>query len=197
MPDRRRLLLVALGALAVAGPCRAQQTNAQVFGGLALQCLAGAPGPRDAFAVEADPARAAFLRPVLVGRWQAEGRRPYLPDSAGAALPRLRYTVDEARVAYRRAGRAVERRVVLALRYTLSEPDGRLVADQACTRSATDMLRPDEIPMVESAAFPETMGAAPAAGRFRRFVEPAVLTAASALSVYLFFTLRSGNGGSE
>lgn len=184
------LLLCTLGAGAIPSP--AQPTNLSVYQDLALRCLAGAPDTLGAFRLDA-PDGMPYLRTALVDAWQADGRTLFLlPDSAAQGRPRLTYRVEEAGVTYERApGRRLNRTVTLALRYTLTGPDGRLLAESACRETFADSFPRRAHAAVESPSFPETQAALPPAGWLRRYVEPALLTAATAIGVYLFFTLRS------
>ena len=184
------LLLCLLGLLT--GPARGQPTNVEVLQALAVACLADVPDTAAAFRMAA-PERAPYLRPALVDDWQRSGRTVYLPDTtAASALPRLAYDVEDVEVAYARArGRRVQRRVALALRYTWTGADGRILAEDRCRDARTDTLDRRDLAAVEDPAFPEATAEPPPAGWLRRYVEPAVLVAATAVGVYLFFTLRS------
>ena len=100
--------------------------------------------------------------------------------------------IEEARVGYARARRKqLNRTVTLALRYTFAAADGRLLGEARCRETFTDTIRRADRADLESEAFPETQGDAPRAGWMRRYLEPAVLAAATAITVYLFFNLRS------
>lgn len=190
----RRLLTTAGLIVCCAAPCRAQPANLAVYQDLAATCLADAPDTLRAFRLEA-PARMPYLRPALAARWTAEGRTLFVADpadSAGAALPRLAFEVEEAAVAYARASRRrVRRSVALALRYSIVAADGRLLAEDRCRQTYADVVDARSLAALESAAYPETHAERPPAGWLRRYLEPALLTAATAVGVYLFFTLRS------
>ncbi|QXD14225.1 hypothetical protein GQ464_012285 [Rhodocaloribacter litoris] len=174
------------------GSARAQETNLALYEAVALQCLAAVPDTARAFVLEA-PETMPYLRTALVNRWQAEGRTVFLPGAPGAGgLPGLRYTVETARVAYQKAnGGRLARSVTLALRYTFSGADGRLLREARCQDTRTDVIPREALPRVETEAFPETRAEPPAPGWLRRYLEPVVITAATAVGIYLFFTLRS------
>ena len=55
----------------------------------------------------------------------------------------------------------------------------------------SDSISREALSTVESDAFPMTSAPHPAKGWFKRYLEPVVLTTATVLGVYLFFTLRS------
>ncbi|MDX1531980.1 MAG: hypothetical protein R3362_10690, partial [Rhodothermales bacterium] len=180
---------LAAALLAVSLPAPAQTTNAEVYQQLAVQCLGAVPGTAQALRLEA-PGQMPYLRAALVQHWAEEGRALYLADSA-AALPHLRYAIEEVGVAYAREGRRrLRRAVTLALRYTFTGPDGRLLHDDRCRDTFTDTLPRAARAAVEDAAYPETQGEAPPAGWRRRYLEPALLLAATAVTVALFFNLR-------
>ncbi len=176
----------------LAATARAQPTNVSHYETLALRCLGAVPDTVRVFRLDA-PEAMPYLRTALVGRWQAEGRTVYLSDATqGPALPWLHYAVEEVRVAYARAGgRHLGRTVTLALRYVFTAADGRLLRERRCRDTLTDTIPRDALPLVETPAFPETQAPPPETGWFRRILEPAVITAATAVGVYLFFSLRS------
>jgi hypothetical protein len=193
----RALLIVSLLALLGApSPSRGQPTNLAVFEDLGVRCLAPAADTVSGVALDA-PEQMPYVRAAISRHWQEEGRDLYLADSARVSPPAgssiLSYRIEEARVEYRRArGRQLQRTVVLALRYTLVSPDRRVLRDDRCRESYQDLVPARLVGLLESAAFAETRGAVPEGNWFRRYVEPAVLVAATAVGVYLFFSLRSG-----
>lgn len=187
----RLVLPFTVLAAALAAPAAAQPTNAEAYAALARDCMTALPDSVDAFTLDA-PAAMPYLRTALVGPWRAEGRRVFVADSAAAARPRLAVRVERAAVDYERAGRRrVARTVTLALRVTLTGPDGDLWQERACPGVYQDVVPRAALARLEDPAFAETQGPVPEGGRLRRWVEPAVLTAAAAVTVYLFFTVRS------
>lgn len=195
---RRWSLLVFL-LLLIADSVRAQPTNLEALQTLAVRCLAEVPDTTRALRVEA-PAQTPYLRAALVNRWQQENRSIFLPDSSlhTPNLPRLRYTVEAINVAYARAGRKrLQRTVTLALHYTYTAPGGRLLADDRCRETFTDTIRRADQAAVESDAYPETQGATPRGSWRRRYLEPALLAAATAVTVFLFFNLRNDRSGED
>ncbi len=171
----------------------AQPTNLEAYQRLALRCLAEAPDTVQAFRLEA-PAQMPYLRTALTQRWREEGRVLFLADSlaSGPATARLRYEIEQAQVAYARApGKQLVRTVTLALRYTFTTADGRLLREDRCRDTLTDTIRRSDRAALEWEAFPETLGETPRGGWMRRYLEPAILAVATAVTVYLFFNIRS------
>lgn len=173
----------------------AQPTNLEAYQILALRCLTEAPDTTQTFQLDA-PAQMPYLRTALAQHWRGEGRVLFLVDSlhsgSGLATSRLRYEIEEARIAYARARRKqLVRTVTLALRYTFTAADGRLLREDRCRDIFTDTIRRSERETLEWDAFPETQGEIPGGSWIRRHLEPAVLAAATAVTVYLFFNIRS------
>lgn len=168
---------------------------------MAVRCLSGVPGTRSEFSLEAAPSMP-YLRQALVQHWKQQGHAVFVADTSSAVgtrdLDRLTYGVHEARVRYEKARRRVLRRTVeLELSYALIAQSGEILADEPCRREYSDTVRRSSVSGLELPAFPETVGAIPNSGWTRRYLEPAVLATASALTVFLFFRLRSesSNGG--
>lgn len=190
---RVSLVLPLLLAAAVPARAAAQPATSAVYAQLALRCLRPVPDTVRAFRFDAAD-RMPYLRPGLTSAWQADGYAVFLADSAraGAALPELAFRIEDARVAYDRAGRRRYRRtVLLALHHTLSGSDGRILREDRCREQFADTLRAADVVRVESLAHPETQGLLPEGNLLRRYLEPAVLTGAVAVVVLLFFSLRS------
>lgn len=183
------VLLVGFGPSA----SQAQDTNQAIYQNLALRCLSDVPDTLQAFRLLA-PSRMPYVRTALTQHWRRQGYRLFLADTAQAPapLPLLRYAVEEANVAYQRAdGRRLHRQVELALRYTLTAADGALLRDAGCRETYEDTFRRSALTAVETTGFPETRADPPPAGWWRRYLEPAILTAATGITIYLFFSLRS------
>ena len=195
--------LVALGlaAFAAAPAVRAQApgpataappglaTNADVLGRLAADCLGGVPPPQ--FRLDA-PALAPYLRTALVRAWTAGERTAFVGADSAFAGSVLAVRVEGARVRYARAGRGRLRRTAdLAVRYALTDARSALVADDICTRTATDVVSTRALGALETAAYPETVGVRPGVPGWRRVAEPVLLGGAVVVSALLFFSLRS------
>jgi len=189
----RAWAVLACLALVPLATAFAQPTNLEAYQTLALRCLAEAPDTTQAFRLDA-PALMPYLRTALAQRWREEGRALFLADSllSSPAIARLRYEIEEAQVAYARARRKqLVRTVTLALRYTFTAADGRLLRTARCRDTFTDTIRRSDRAALEWEAFPETQGEAPRGGWMRRYLEPAILAVATAVTVYLFFNIRS------
>ncbi len=193
---RALVVLVCLApACGVAARAQPAPTNLEAYQMLAVRCLAQAPDTARVLVLDA-PALMPYLRAALAETWRRDERALFLADTsfqaAGPPPPRLVYTIEEARVDYARARRKhLDRTVTLALRYTFAAANGRLLGEDRCRETFTDTIRRSDRAGLESEAFPETQGEAPRAGWMRRYLEPTVLAAATAITVYLFFNLRS------
>ena len=187
-----RTALAVLLAFHIASPASGQATNLELFQEMAVECLGSVPAGADSLVLDA-PDTMPYLRSALTKLWQEGGRSIYLADSTALPIPRLTYSVEEAAVEYVRRGKQIERRLHLDLGFTYTDPDGRLVSDDRCRGARSGLIGRADLARLEDAAYPETQAEAPPAGWFRRYLEPAVLTAATAVAVYLFFTLRSND----
>jgi hypothetical protein len=192
----RKVLTVVAGLTLCAGTggALAQDTNLAVYQRLAQECLGELPSDIDTLALEA-PAEMPYLRSALIQTWKSDGYEVYdvgdTPPQA-ATLPRLAFSIEDAHVTYATSGRRrLSRDVTLAIQYSLTDVDGRIILDERCARSAGDIINRASRVHLENQVYAETLGDEPRAGWIRRFAEPAVLAAATALGVYLFFTLRS------
>lgn len=199
------VFLMILSALGLWGPFRvaAQQvqapTNIEIYQHLANECLAALPADIQALMLES-PSSMPFIQVALLAQWQKENKTIYLPDSTHLTQPlaRLRVTVPSAQVAYARLSRrSMQRTVQLSTHKTLTAADGSVIVDSICERNHVDSLRTSERKRIESDAYPITRGTPPKAGWPRRLLEPLVLTAATAVSVYLFFNLRSNSSETD
>lgn len=182
-------LVVAAAAALLPQQAAAQTTNLELYQDMALDCLGDAATGIDTVALQASE-RMPYVRSALVKKWQDEGLVVFQADSA-AQYPLLAYEIEQAEVAYARRGRQIARRVALGLRYSLTTSSGRIMLDDRCAEERSDLIDRDALEVVESDAYPETRAEAPHGGWFRRYLEPVVITAATAVAVYLFFSLRS------
>lgn len=176
----------------------AQPTNLEIFQDLAIACIEPVPGETRLFQLDATDSMP-YLRSALVSQWNDTDYRVYLVDTLRAdPLPTLSYHVDEARVSYERLRRKrVARTVALTMQYSFVDADGILLQDNLCAKDEADTLAVSDLDRVESDAYPETTAPLPARRWLRGYLEPIILTAASAISVYLFFTLRSDSDNDE
>lgn len=177
---------------------RAQPTNVEVFQQLALQCLETVPDTVRAFRLEA-PSQMPYLRSALLEQWQDTDYLVFLADTlrfnVPDDLPLLAYSIRQVGLAYTHQGRKRLRRdVTLDLHYRLTAANGQVLSDQSCTTPYTDTIARNAAKHLSDPAYTETAAPIPA-GWLRRYLEPAVLTAATAVTVYLFFNLRSTSSG--
>lgn len=188
----RLLTATVLLAAVPSGTAGARQTNAERMSELAVRCVAPRAEGLDAIRLDG-PSRLPFVRSAVVASWTAGGVTVYdaaRADSAGVADVHL--DVESAGVTYGRAGGdRIARTVSLALLVRVVEPDGRIRSDAACRDTLTDEVSRDALASLGNPAYPETIGQGPPAGWFRRILQPAVVTAATAVGVFLFFSLRS------
>lgn len=191
---QKPILIVILAFCA--GSAGAQSTNLSLFQDMAVACLGDLPqGVRDV--VLNAPSEMPYVRSALVSSWQSSGHAIFIEDDANDTSDRrarVMFAVEDVRVAYARSSGRLSRSVHLSLRYSISDPEGRILVDDRCAERRSDEIAWGDVDAVEHEAYPETQGALPPAGRFRRLIEPAVVTAATAVAVYLFFTLRSAGG---
>lgn len=111
------------------------------------------------------------------------------PLDSTAAL--LDIDLERAGVTYQRDGSGwLTRTVSLALAVQLTADSREILHDELCTPSATDRIRRDAVPGLEESAYPETRGTVPLS-LWRRAVQPAMITLATAAGTVLFFSLRS------
>jgi len=137
-----------------------------------------------------------YVRIALTTRWQSEGHTVFLSDTL-TTLPKLQYEIEDTRVAYARGpNKTLRRDVTLGIRYMLTSAEGQLLHEQRCHDTLSDTISRADVNHVESPAFPETQATPPESGWLRRYLEPAVITAATAIGVYLLFSLRSDRADS-
>ena len=169
-----------------------------VLAQLASTCLAPAVEGVTDFRFIAQ-GRAPFLASALSRMWIDENKNVHLsespPQSAESdvsSLPLLAWTIDRATIHLERAGRkSVERTSDIALTWWLSESTGRLLNTKTCSLSSSDEMTRREAEALADVRFSETNPDLPPAARWRRIVEPVVLTGATAVGTYLLFNLRS------
>lgn len=128
-----------------------------------------------------------FLATPVSAELMARGVPLGGPDAAALAI-----RMERGDVAYARAGRGrLTRTGDVAVQVTLTQPDGRILATDSCARSASDSVTKDEAEALRDERYDVTMPDIPPTGLWRRYLEPAVLVAATGIGTYLFFNLRS------
>ena len=186
----RPILAIVLLTLVPFRGAGAQETNAERMSAIAVACVAEHTSGADTLSI-AGPERLPFIRSAVTAAWQASGIPVFDADRARAGTE-VRLAVTDAGVVYRRAeGGQFERTVRLDLGVRVTAPDGRVLADETCSRSETDLPDAADVQSLEDPTWPETVGEAPRPGFLRRIAQPLIVAAATAAGVFLFFSLRS------
>ncbi len=106
----------------------------------------------------------------------------------------LRYELESAVVDQERSGRRhVRRTVSVGVAHTLINASGRIESADVCEQQNTDII-PDKLAnewSTSPSALDLRVGSVPNDGWFKRIVRPAVAVAATSVSLYLLFNLRS------
>lgn len=191
-------VLAVLMTLAGTPDSRAQSTNAEILQQLAVGCL-----PPDATSFRGLTVRSdrqhSFLDQAIVGSLANRGLDVYLEagvDHDSTSNPAhtafLTYFVREAVVRYERKGRRrISREIALEMGYILQDSTGRVAADSTCADAYSDEILRTQLDAVESESIPVTRGERPRGSWIRRYAEPVIVGAATAVAVYLFFNVRS------
>ncbi len=195
----RRSILPLFILLACAPTAAAQSSNLEVFQTLAIQCMDFLEAEQTALEIRTS-ARMPYVRSAIVTWLNENDHQVYLADSVYTDKPthlnQLSYEITESAVTYKRLRKKkAKRSVQLMANASLVSSKGLVIADKACKESFDDEVALSDIPALSSSTYPETQGSPPRAGFGRRVLQPVMLTAATALSVYLFFTLRSEDSG--
>ncbi len=193
-PARIALLIAA----ACAAPANAQESNAGVLGALVAECLSPVAGDAASIRFEGLDAYP-FLRSAAYDAFREAGVTVWAADAENGVGPRVSTVAEHVETAYAAVGRgSVRRTLTLRLRTVVTAEDGRIVRDEPCERSVQDVVPRSALPSLEDPAFPSTRAEAAPSGFVGRILRPAVVVAASAAGVFLFFSLRSrrANDGS-
>ena len=187
------ILWIVVGAL----PLAAQPTNMQVVERLATECLDELELP-EVLTLSPD-ARFEGIAIAVAQYLRERDVRIYQTDTLAAnrAMPVLHYGIEDFGFAYQRAGRDIERIGTLRMALRLVAEDGEVVAVKRCERTSEDRVARGDIERIERNAYPQATAELPPANIRRRVVEPVLLAGATAVSVILFFTLRSKRTTSE
>lgn len=190
-----RTLLLLAACAAVPLPATAQETHAEMLGRMTGDCLMPVAASADSFRVTFDEAPA-ILRTILLSRWLDDGRTVLADETADDVTSRpaahLVVSIDEADVALERAGRGMlERAALVAVQYRFTAASGRVLAADTCRSSERDAFDRDRAGALAHNGYSGTSPEIPTTSRFRRIVEPVIVTGAAAIGTYLFFNLRS------
>lgn len=191
------LIRIATAALllAAAPQAAAQPTNMQVVENLVIACLSEIPLP-DSLTLDGD-LRYADVSTAVISDLRRRNARVFLPDTLAPSRPTLSYTIEGLRVDYQRDGRGYARTVGTTVTARLVSPAGEVLEADRCHRSFDDVVMQRDIPIIERGAPSEATAPLPPAAFRRRVAEPLLLAGATAISVILFFTLRSNRSTSE
>ncbi len=195
-------LSVALALAMYACPERAagQPANGDIIGQLAADCVTSALAAADTVRLVPDQ-RYEFIRTAVVGAIQNDGTIVVISPASPEAAPQqssrtrphawLRYRIEKSEIRYTKAGDALAREIFVDTRVLATMSDHSVAVDSLCAGSFEDEIQPADVQDVEDSSQPLTIGRRPDKGWLRRIAEPAVVAAASAVAVYLFFNVRS------
>jgi hypothetical protein len=170
-----------------------QPTNMQVVERLVTECIAELPLP--SMLSIAPDVRYESVSNAVVEHLREREIRVFASDTLGRQS--LGYQIEDVSVAYQRLGRDYERNVrAVVLPRVLSE-SGEILHAGRCERSLDDIINRGDIVRIERGAPSEARAELPPASFRRRVAEPLLLAGATAVSVVLFFTLRSKRSTSE
>ena len=137
--------------------------------------------------------RILWLRPGLTTAFKYKNKSDDSPITDAVVT----FEIQEATVEYERASRSSISRTIKVQLSGLLLRDGTVVSSVTdCPDTFHDEVNRDNIDAIEHAGIPETMGDIPKSGFLRRFGQPIVVGAASAVAVYLFFSVRSDEAAS-
>lgn len=195
MQNTKAILFIAITLIAILCPQQgiAQDSNEAIYTQLALACMPALSAEQESVSLSPFN-KMPYVRSALVDSLKSLDTKVYLPDST-RSLAQLSYTINKATVSYKRLRRKkVQRDVTFNAAVMLVSHDGEVLEDAVCDKQFSDTVKLADLSSLESGSYPETQASHPKAGLAKRFLQPAMLTAASALTVYMFFTLRSESG---
>ncbi len=173
-------------------------TNMEIFQNLGSACLMTIPLKADSIMID-PPESLPYLTSHLIKQWQEQELVVFSHDTTRTSTTNvyLSWQMSNASVSYTRANRKdVSRSATLSMRYTLLDPLGEFIAHDICNQSFTDTIPKSIIPEVESELFPETQAEIPPDRWIRRYLQPIIIGAATALASFLFFNLRTNSADS-
>jgi len=168
-----------------------KDTHADFLSELVQECLDEVAADHSSLRIKSQ-GKAAFAVGHVVRNWTAAGKSIYLDDAPGPENNLLVFTVDTAEITFERINKnLLSRSAEIALTYWLSDPQGRVLQNDSCQKTADDELSRKDARALADTRYPETDPSLPSASRWRRLAEPVVLIGATAVGTYLFFNLRS------
>jgi len=196
-PFRGKYLFLATQLVLLSSAVRAQPSHVEQLHDAAVACVGTTLGDIESFTLDADE-RAPYLRSQFVAYWINEGRDVYETDSLRIEreLPDFRYRVDQAQITLRSLGRGrIERKAIVALRYTLRGPGEQILADSMCEEQRIDTITMDRVRTLADPRFTETNVLLENESLFKRILGPSIIVGAAVIGTYLFFNLRSKRTG--
>lgn len=181
--------------LFLASLAEAQPTNIELFQRLAVECVSEISMP-ETVALDADESPD-YLRSAVTSYLIGQNVKVYAVSADFDSLSRLHMRYGHARVQYERKRGQISRSADVTLHFLLTRPDNRITGDSTCHRSFDDTVDRRALPALEDDAYPESKGRRPEASWRRRYLEPVIMAGATAVTVLLFFSLRSKRAGSE
>jgi hypothetical protein len=171
------------------------QSHQAVASSLIAQCVLDASPGVNTFAVSR-PIDLVSADPAVIGALRSTGRAisiaPWSTDET--AGPILRYQLEAATVSHEKSTRRRFRRTVsVRLAYTFVSGDRTVLDADICERSYEDDISRKMAAewAASSTGIPLTLSPLPRDGVFKRLIRPAVAVAATSVSLYLLFSLRS------
>ena len=168
-------------------------SNMNVFENLGIACMDFIPSEVDSLILD-PPDELPYVTSTLIKHWQKHDVTLFYADSLHSLHQpfRLSWQMSDASISYKRERRkTLSRSANLELRYTFLDPTGKIIAHDSCDESFTDTIPSRIVSQLESDLYPETQGDLPPKSWVRRYLEPIIIAAATALTAFLFFNLRN------
>lgn len=190
-----------LAAVCFAAPdsSSAQVTNREVMISLVSTCLAPAIEDESTLSYTYRGSES-FVEAGVVAGWLQDGKSVSIFSGGDSqpAVSHLDFSVTDLDVAYERASKhTVGRTVSVVVMGTHRNSDDQILHAIDCPASFEDVLDRNSLSLVEDTELEVTTAEHPSQGVIRKYVQPVIVGAASAVTVYLFFTIRSSNDSSS
>lgn len=188
-----RFSIVIFVVLSLPVAASGQDSNLSIMTTLTDECLSPALPPSGKLGYQ-HRGLVAEVEFDLVDRWMSRDLTPIRTDSAAAVadFPILSFQISDARVTYEKQKKGFVRRTVnVSISAILYQNDEVRQSIVSCPGVYSDEIARSSISDVEDPSVPETVSAAPQSGFLKRYVQPVIVGAASAVAVYLFFSVRS------
>ncbi len=174
----------------------AQPTNRDVIVSLVGNCVSNTIAS-DSSVAYSYSGSTGFIESGVVAAWLSEGKSVRVHDNASKEK-HLEFQTTNIAVQYRRSSRStVDREVSVSTIGTVRDADGTIIESIDCPDSFRDTVDRHQLDSIEDSEIPLTQGTRPSRGFVRKYLQPVVVAAASAVTVYLFFSIRSNDSGSS